>query len=300
MKPKETISDFQQRHGDGQTDAGKFNVYKIEEFSHAVPLPYNRRDFYKISLVIKGEGILSSADQIFHIKDNAIIFTNPMIPFSWKGLSDSQTGYFCLFTEEFINNQLKADSLSQSPLFKVSGNHVLFPDQKSLELLRDVFERMLTEMQSAYINKYELLRSYVQIMIHEALKIEPGENDHKPGTSSARICSLFMELLERQFPIASPQHTVHLKNANEFAGRLSVHTNHLNRALKQTTGKTTTELISERILKEARALLLHSNWAIAEVGYCLGFDHASNFNIYFKKQTGQTPSQFRRQRVAIS
>jgi AraC family transcriptional activator of pobA len=300
MKQKETISDFQQRHCQSYSDAGKFNAYKIEDFSHSIPLPHNRRDFYKISLVTRGEGMLSYADEVFHIKDNAIIFANPMIPYSWEQISKAQTGYFCLFTEEFINNQLKAESLSQSPLFKVSGNHVLFPDQKSRELVRDIFEHMLAEMQSSYINKYELLRSYVQIIIHEALKIEPIDNQYNPGTSSARISGLFQELLERQFPIASPQHTVHFKNANEFAGQLSVHTNHLNRVLKETTGKTTTELISERILKEAKALLLHSNWDIAEVGYCLGFDHASNFNIYFKKQTGQTPNHFRRQHAAIS
>jgi AraC family transcriptional activator of pobA len=47
-------------------------------------------------------------------------------------------------------------------------------------------------------------------------------------------------------------------------------------------------------------LLLHSSWDIAEIGYCLGFEHASNFNIFFKKQTGQTPNHFRRQPVAIA
>src|SRR5260221_8977432 len=51
-----------------------------------------------------------------------------------------------------------------------------------MELLRDLFEHMLTEMQSPYINKYELLRSYVQIIIHEALKIEPGDTSSRPGT----------------------------------------------------------------------------------------------------------------------
>jgi AraC-like DNA-binding protein len=106
-------------------------------------------------------------------------------------------------------------------------------------------------------------------------------------------------LLESQFPIASPQHPIGLRNAHEFADQLAVHTNHLNRALKETTGKTTTELISERLIREAKALLLHSNWNITEIGYGLGFDHASNFNIFFKKGSGQTPNQFRKRVVEV-
>jgi AraC-like DNA-binding protein len=237
---------------------------------------------------------------VIHIKDNAISFSNPMIPYSWESLSDRQTGYFCMFTEDFVNNQLKTESLSASPLFRVNGNPVLFPDQKSMAFLAGIFEQMLMEMKSSYINKYELLRSYVQIIIHEALKIAPPENYYQPGSSSNRISDLFLELLERQFPIVSPQHVIHLKNAGEFASQLAVHTNHLNRALKETTGKTTTEHIAERMIQEARALLLHSNWDIAEIGYCLGFEHPSNFNIFFKKQMGLTPNRFRKQPVTVS
>jgi AraC-like DNA-binding protein len=169
-----------------------------------------------------------------------------------------------------------------------------------MTFLIGIFEQMLTEMSSSYKNKYELLRSYVQIIIHEALKIELPENHYRPGASSNRISDLFLELLERQFPVTSPQDVIRLKNASEFASQLSVHTNHLNRSLKEITGKTTSEHIAGRMIKEARALLLHSNWDIAEVGYCLGFEHPSNFNIFFKKQTGQTPNHFRRQITAKS
>jgi AraC family transcriptional activator of pobA len=300
MQSKESAGDFHERHGKERSSAGQFNVYRVGEFSPEISFPPNRRDFYKISLVVKGEGIISYADKMIHIKDNAISFTNPMIPYSWEKLSDHPSGYFCMFTEAFIDYDLKGETLSESPLFKISGNHVLLPDQRSMELLTGIFEQMLTEMESSYKNKYELLRSYVQIIIHEALKIDPPDAHFKAGTSPARISEIFLELLERQFPITSPQHTIRFKNANEFASQLSVHTNHLNRSLKETTGKTTTEHIAERMIREAKALLLHSNWDIAEIGYGLGFGHASNFNIFFKKQTGQTPNQFRRQSVVIS
>ncbi|MEM7550937.1 MAG: helix-turn-helix transcriptional regulator [Bacteroidota bacterium] len=301
MKLKETVSDFYKSHGQEKRSKGQFNIYKREEFAcDSTLLPTNRRDFYKISLVTDGEGIMYSDGSLNNIKANALIFMNPLIPYSWKPTSENQTGYFCLFTEDFVNQNLKNDSLSQSPLFKVGGNHIVFVRDENIKTLVGVFERISREIQSDYPNKYDLIRSYVQIVMHEALKMQPTETLHKPVNASERISSLFIELLERQFPIDSPRQIIRLKNASEFAIELNVHTNHLNRVLKEVTGKTTTEWIIERISKEAKALLQHSSWNIAEIGYCLGFEHASNFIIFFKKQTGKTPKQYRKEYVSIS
>jgi AraC family transcriptional regulator, transcriptional activator of pobA len=301
MKSKETIVEFFTHHGQDYSKTGQFNVYRREEFAcDSTSLPPNRRDFYKISLILDGEGIISSADKSIHIKGNTITFMNPLIPYAWEPTTETQTGYFCLFTEDFVSQSLKNESLSKSPLFKVGGNHVFFPNNESVQLLRSVFENMIREIKSDYANKYDLLRSYVQIVMHEALKMQPPETFYQPSNASGRISALFLELLERQFPIDSPNQVLRLKNANEFAVRLNVHTNHLNRSLKEATGKTTTEWIAERITKEAKALLQFSSWDIAEIGYCLGFEHSSNFIIFFRKQTGETPKSFRKEIAFIS
>ncbi|WP_228378020.1 helix-turn-helix domain-containing protein [Chryseobacterium luteum] len=91
-----------------------------------------------------------------------------------------------------------------------------------------------------------------------------------------------------------------LKNANEFATQLNIHTNHLNKALKETTGKTTSEWISGRVMTEAKSLLRFSNWSVSEIAYCLGFEHSSNFIISFKKKTGDAPNQFRKRILSKS
>jgi AraC family transcriptional activator of pobA len=300
MKAKETVDEFFELHG-REYPTGQFNVNRLEEFGcSSTNLPSNRRDFYKISLITQGGGILSYSDKSIRMEGAALSFMNPMIPYSWEPLTDNQTGYFCLFQEVFIDANLKNGGLSQSPLFKAGGNHVFFPDKEKTSFLQNIFESMIREMQSGYAHKYDLLRSYVQIVMHEALKMQAPDTYYQAGNAAQRISELFLELLERQFPIDPPHQVIRFKNANEFAEQLSVHTNHLNRALKETTGKTTTEWITEKIMQEAKALLLHSNCDIAEIGYCLGFEHASNFNIFFKKQTGQTPNQFRKAVVSIS
>jgi AraC family transcriptional activator of pobA len=138
-----------------------------------------------------------------------------------------------------------------------------------------------------------LLRSYLNELIHLALKTEPAENLYEHPNANSRITSVFNELLERQFPIETPVQRFTMRSASDFANSLAIHVNHLNRAIKNTTGKTTTALISERIAAEAKALLKHTDWNIAEISNSLGFEEASHFNNFFKKITSQTPSNFR-------
>lgn len=301
MKPKETLSEFYALHGQEHAKAGQFNVYRREDFTCSRQLdPVYRRDFYKISLIAEGTGVIHYADQSVKVEQPALTFMNPLIPYSWEPGSERQTGYFCIFTDDFVNGSLKNESLSQSTLFKAGGNHVFFPDETSLKLVQATFEHMMHEVESGYSHKYELVRNYVQIIMHEAIKMQPSDREYPHANASERISSLFLELLDRQFSIDAPHQTIALKNANEFAAQLNIHTNHLNRALKETTGKTTTRLISERLVREAKSLLQFSHWNVSEIAYCLGFDYSSNFIVFFKRQTGESPNQFRSKIVSIS
>jgi AraC-like DNA-binding protein len=295
MIRKESVSEFYSRHGHIDKETRGFNVYNRENFScDSTSLPPNRRDFYKISIITKGSGILSYADKSIRVDKPSITFFNPMIPYSWEPTSEDQGGYFCLFTEDFITRNFKNESLAQSPLFKVGGEHLFFPNTENVHVLKGHFENMIREIHSDYTHKYDLLRSYVQIIMHEAMKMQPPGTFYQPANASERITKLFVELLELQFPIDSPSQALKLNTANEFSAQLNVHTNTLNRALKEYTGKTTTEWITERILQEAKALLQYSSWDISQVAFSLGFEHASNFIFFFKKQTAITPLQFRK------
>jgi AraC family transcriptional regulator, transcriptional activator of pobA len=126
------------------------------------------------------------------------------------------------------------------------------------------------------------------------MKMEPALNAVKYHTAAERIASLFLELLERQFPIHSPEHALQLKKAGDYAQHLSVHVNHLNHAVREITGKPTSVHIAQRIVTEAKALLKHTDMSIAEIAYCLGFDYPNYFNNFFKKNTGTTPLSLRK------
>lgn len=269
---------------------GHFNVFT--RASCFQKTPYIRRDFYKVSLII-GTGKLYYADKWIAIDRPALLFSNPLIPYSWDATSDEQEGWFCLFTEAFVQPYERKESLSESPLFKIGGNPVFFINESQLQELSGIFQKMMTEIASTYTHKYDLLRNYLHLIIHEAMKMQPAENFEKQANASSRITSLFIELLERQFPIDTPENGLVLKTATDYAKNLSVHVNHLNRSVKEITGKTTTEHISTRIVKEAQALLKHTDWNVSEIAYSLGFEYPTYFNIFFKRQTGLTPGEIR-------
>ena len=100
-------------------------------------------------------------------------------------------------------------------------------------------------------------------------------------------------MLERQFPIESTHQKLDLKTPKDYANRLAIHVNHLNKVLKENTGKTTTDLISNRVLQEAKILLKQTNWNVSEIAYCLGFEEVAHFSNFFKKQTQVAPLNFR-------
>jgi AraC family transcriptional activator of pobA len=78
----------------------KFNIYECDAF-RAKPVPFSRRDFYKITLLF-GTSRLEYADKGIFIDKPALLFTNPRIPYYWEPISEEQKGYFVLFTDEFF------------------------------------------------------------------------------------------------------------------------------------------------------------------------------------------------------
>lgn len=297
MESKETIKGFYLRNASMErVDAittpgvGHFNVFSRESCS--LLTPYSRRDYYKISLII-GTGKLHYADKWIHVDRPALLFSNPVVPYSWDADDEDQTGWFCLFTDQFLQNGTRLGNLLDSQLFKIGGTPIFFVDEQQQKVISELFIKMMTEIQSEYIHKYDMLRACLHLMIHETMKMQPAENFESYQNASQRVASLFMELLERQFPIDSPEAFLKLKTPNDYAQSLSVHVNSLNRAVKEMTGKTTSQQIASRVIQEANALLKHTDWNISEIAYGLGFEEPAYFTNFFKKQTGLAPNTVR-------
>lgn len=298
MPKTESLTDFYRQKmipvpGNLQQDIGHFNVFSMENcmVNGRPTMSYSRRDFYKISL-IRGKNLYHYADRTIITEGNTLMFFNPQVPYAWEGLSDDKSGFFCIFRESFLTD-IGRHPLRDLPMFTAAGMPSYNLDRALVTQATALFNKMLVEINSDYRYKYDLLRNYLMELVHIALKMEPSEKLYQHHDAKSRITAVFTELLERQFPIETPMQQFRLRSASDFAAELSVHVNHLNRAVRDTTGKTTTTHISQRIASEAKALLRHTNWNVAEISYSLGFEEPSHFNNFFKKHTNMTPTVFR-------
>lgn len=275
---------------------GHFNVFNIETlFGNGTKkgvMPYNRRLYYKISL-IKGRNMVEYADKTVEIDKQGILFATPKIPYRYVPLEKEQSGYFCLFTKEFLSKSNTGVLIDDFPIYKPGSDFVYQLNDEQFHELQAIFEKMDTELSSDYSFKYDLLRNYVLELIHMGQKLKPMSSSSNATNAASRITALFIELLERQFPIESDAQVVQLKAPNDFALALGIHINHLNKVLKETTGRKTSEIINGRILEEAKILLNKTKWNVSEIAYALGFEEVAHFSNFFKKHTTLSPLKFR-------
>ena len=297
MEKAETLQEFYKRKfaevpGTFTGELGHFNLFRLEPLVEGKPtnIPYRRRDFYKIMLV-KGQSEVHFADSTVVIKKQALSFSNPQIPYKWEHLDKIREGVYCIFNQQLFHQY---GQLTQYEVFQSNGKHIFELTDEQVATVADIFNRIEKEFNSDYKYKYDIIRNLIFELLHFGLRLQPlvAEEKHA-ANASQRISALFLELLERQFPIDDQHPSIELRAASEFADQLNVHVNHLNRAVKENLDKTTTQVIAERVVQEAKILLRHSRWGVAEIAYALGFSEATHFNNFFKKHTGSSPKKFR-------
>lgn len=299
MAGTETLAAFYRRKFDQVPedlgrDSGHVNVFTFAELARrGQPTASPRRDFYKI-IFIRGNFALRCAGESHEVNGAALLFVNPDVPYQLARQNGEVPGYLCVFKAGFFSEHLRG-RLTDLPVFAPEASAPYRLTGEAEHLVEAIFSKMHQEVATANPFKYDLLRAYVSELVYQILKWEPAGTLPPPAAANARLTAVFRDLLERQFPITSPAQQCPLRSAATFAAQLHVHVNHLNRAVRAITGKTTTTLILERLLSEAKALLVHTDWHVADIGYCLGFEEAANFSHFFKKQTALTPRAYRQQ-----
>ena len=256
------------------------------------PMAFDRRAFYKISL-IRGRSRVEYADQVVDIAQHALWFATSRVPYRWLPQDEAQTGYFCIFTDAFLLPAQGKMVLDELPVFGPGTAPVLIVTEAEYATIEAIFGKMMLEITSAYAYKYDLLRAYLLELIHLGQKLQPVAAIRPSHSASVRVTALFAQLLERQFPLVTPQQQLRLRTASDYADQLAVHVNHLNRVLKDTTGHTTTALIGGRVAQEAKMLLMQTDWTVSEIANSLGFADVAHFCNFFKRQTGLAPGAFR-------
>lgn len=296
MKKTETLERFYEEKFsllNSSSIDGKMNfaILNSDQCSAGAEISYRRRDFYKVAL-FKGRVLLHYGDKSLEVNGTALAFFNPDIPYTVEMLEKSNFGGYLVFRESYYNNYFKK-GIRELPLFSDGAKPVFILNTTQLKAVESIFSKMQKNLLTDYEFKHDLIRTHLTELIHIAMKMSPLNSVYQLVDAKARITAVFMESLNRQFPVNPPSEEIEMRSPAAFAETLGVHVNYLNRAVKTVTGKTTSHHISERVTMEAIAMLKHSSWNIAQISYSLGFEDPSSFSHFFKKQTGQIPSKFR-------
>ena len=300
MTNVETIEEFYRNKFDWipenlKSEIGHFNVFKLDPINSDLPqsIPYKRRDFYKIMLV-RGNSKVHYADKVVEVKNQALSFSNPQRPYKWEHLNNVREGAYCIFNQAFFHQY---GNLNQYAVFQPGGLPILEVNDQEYQKISIIYDKIFDAIKSDYQHKYDLLRNLIFELLHFAMQMKVNLNvvDAPKISASQRISTMFIELLERQFPIDENHTTIKLRTASDYAKQLNVHVNHLNRAVKEITEKTTSNIIAERILQEAKIMLKHSEWNVSEIANALGFTEVSHFNSFFKNKVQTSPLKYRNQ-----
>ncbi|MET1056605.1 MAG: helix-turn-helix transcriptional regulator [Pedobacter sp.] len=254
---------------------------------------YSRKKFYTVTL-LQGDYQLEFEDRNIDISGNTLLCTTTKIPFGVQEAGIGYSGMSCVFKEEFITKANSGYRLLEFPIYKPGRQNIYSLTGEQTKFFIEVYNKMFDESQSDSPYKDNLLRTYLLEIIFNVQKLAPISSFVKTNNTTEVIACSFIRLLESQFPIESPNDTIKLKTAKDFADSLSLHPNYLNRQVKMSKGRTVTEIIASRLIQEAKILLKLTNWNIAEISSALAFEEASHFNQFFKKHASSSPSDYRK------
>lgn len=258
----------------------------------------NRRDFYKIFHMTSGTGVLTVGLHHFEVGPGDIAFLHPDEIMSWHTTSEGTGGHFCLIHPKYFDRDAEHvhQLLKNCQYFKAPNAVVhLTPEQSTA--VNQHFENILKENRANNEDKKQALLLYLQMMLVEVQRAGKNMKNATVSESYGYIYN-FLSLLESSFQINDHKESVKIKTAAEFADQLHVHPNYLNALVKQNTGKTVREHIQERLLYEAKALLLRTDLTISNISHGLGFSDPAAFTSFFKKKEHVSPSNFRKVTLA--
>jgi AraC family transcriptional regulator, transcriptional activator of pobA len=257
----------------------------------------NRREFYKIMYVTKGIGLFTLGLKNFYIDQPTILFLHPNEIISWQKLNTESEGYICFFRKSMADEHplLKAQ-IEKYRLFSDTARSVIRLTADEIVELNAIFANMLaadTKSNAPDPLAEDAMAAWLQLVMIAGVRTGRYAEPDAVTEDYKRIHDFF-HLLEQETANINYNEPVQLRTAKEFADKLFVHPNHLNVLLKKHTGLNVSAHIKNRLLEESKILLLRTDWTLQDIGYAVGFSDQPNFSVFFKKNAGMTPAEYRR------
>ena len=260
------------------------NTFKNHLIDHDFVEEPHRHNSYVLVFFTKGSGTHEIDFDIFTIQPGSMFFLQPGQMHHWD-LSDDVEGFVIFYSQEMYNLYFGQKTIGEYPFYSSMDNkpEMVFDMSESKAIL-PYFESLILKNQTIKLLKQDKIMNLLDVIHIEIARKYSETYFHEAHSYNVKIKN-FEVLLEQNFKIE--------KAASFYASRLNITLKHLNRICNEILQKTTTEVITDRVILEAKRMLMDKKFTINEIASELGFDDYSYFTRLFKKHTGMTPTNFR-------
>jgi len=266
----------------------QFFIVRVEDMIRRMklPVPPTRTDASTLIFLTEGEAVMSIGSETYTIHQHECLVVPAGQVFAFESGIGQNQGYLCNFHSDFLLGQLAHSSrLREFEFLSIWGNPRIGFAAAPAGFVRHLMDRMLLEYSAHALAQSGLLQAYLVALLCEINQAYRPLEASAP-TAAGHLANQFRELLLTHF---KTQQLV-----ADYAARLHVSPNHLNKVVKAATGKSPTKWIAEAVVLEAKVLLHQSALSVGEVAAEVGLVDASYFSRLFKKHEGLTPLEFRR------
>ncbi|MCW0483260.1 AraC family transcriptional regulator [Gaoshiqia sediminis] len=248
----------------------------------------HRHDYFTILLIEKASGKHIIDFQEYQLFDHCLYFIYPGQVHQLIA-SEKPTGWVLNFSKSFlVHNNISDQMINDVYLFNKHGetpplpvNETDFQNYKNLvwqiSQYRDLELDYKNEAMGALL-KLILIHSNTHCTLHK-------EKNPQRLEAGNQLVRRFKKLIDL--------HYKELHKVSDYADKLLVTSDYLNKSVKSLTGKSAKEYILERILVEAKRVLLFTELSNKELAFELGFEEPAHFSNFFKKYNGLSPIDFR-------
>jgi AraC family transcriptional activator of pobA len=248
------------------------------------PMGPFRCDFYRIGLVLRGSCHLQMGLEHFIQTPGTVNCSFPNQVFSKTEISPDIFGYYVLFNPGFLDDLITdVRMVEEFPFFSYGGTPFFPLEAAAIRQAEDLLRHIDAELHTDKAGREKAIRMYLYLLL---LELKRSYRDQSTGVAeTAALVMRFRKLVG--------EHYLTWQRVADYAGVLHVTPNHLNRMVKEVSGRTASDHIAEMVLQEAKILLNHTDLSAAEIAYRLRFSEPSSFNRFFRKGSGHTPLEYR-------
>ncbi|MGV3612730.1 MAG: AraC family transcriptional regulator [Fluviicola sp.] len=247
----------------------------------------HKHDFYLTVFFEKGKGRHDIDFNSYSIHPNSVFFLQPEQIHHWE-FEEEAEGWIFFHSEDFYKLYAAHFELYQWSFFQSrDSNPQLDISEESADTLQQRFSEMMVEYTKNTKHSFLKIANLSQLIYADLARIYTGKTPEisQKNTLYQDHFHRFIKLLDEKY--------MHQKNASYYASELAMTTKHLHRICLACTGKSTSQLIAERLILEAKRKLVSDSKSIQEIADELGFENYPYFHLFFKKHAGETPKEFR-------